>query len=366
MRVKYLLSLLLVFSLFVLGAVRAQEVQDPQDPDDEGVRGVFMKSRANSSNSGSGTSGTGSVSPNSGFGATTPPPRYTPKPTPRPTPRPTPKPTPRPVVRATPKPAPKNPASGQQTAGNKPPNKGRDERIGIGVVATAPTNNNGNAAVIPVALNESNIGLGYSLFLNRDDRPVRVDPGREFANGEQLRLMFEPTTNGYLYIFNTTNDGPASMLYPNADLNGGDNRIKQNFPVFVPSEKETNPDYQWLTFFGNSGREQLYVIVTREPLAGFPTGQAALRAYCTQNKDASGQCGVDKKLWASVKSYDQKGQVLIAKNQRDIGTIATDVELPNGARQIGFAPKDPPPTIIFMNASADKGVLFTKLELTHR
>ncbi len=356
MRLKFLLSIFSLSCLFVLGYVHAQEPQDPEGDDETSVRGVFLKSRKGVSKSGNGSSGSGSVSSNSGFGAVAPTPRpVVVRATPKPTQRATPRPTPKPVAKA----SPKQPRIIGLNAGNKPP------------AATPPKQNDNRdnpPQTIPVALSESNIGLGYSLFLNNNDKAVRVDPAREFANGEQVRLMFEPNTDGYLYIFNTTNNGPATMLYPHPDLNGGNNKVSHNVPVFVPSASEGNEANQWFGFFGASGTEQLYVVVTRTPLKGFPENRAALNAYCTQNKDASGQCGVDKALWASVKAFDQKEKVLIAQNKRDIGSIASAAELPagTGTRQIGLAPKDPPPTLIFMNASADRSVLFTKLELAHR
>src|ERR1041385_7375121 len=52
------------------------------------------------------------------------------------------------------------------------------------------------------------IGLGYTLYLRDvNGRAVRVEPTREFHNGDRIRISLEPNIDGYLYVFHTEGDG---------------------------------------------------------------------------------------------------------------------------------------------------------------
>src|SRR5438132_5395316 len=52
------------------------------------------------------------------------------------------------------------------------------------------------------------IALGYTMF-TRDinGRAVRIDPTREFHNGDRIRISLEPNIDGYLYVFQTEGNG---------------------------------------------------------------------------------------------------------------------------------------------------------------
>src|ERR1700681_921640 len=63
------------------------------------------------------------------------------------------------------------------------------------------------------------IGLGYTLYMrDANGRSVRVEPGREFHNGDRVRISLEPNVDGFLYVFHTEDNGPAEMTYPDALL----------------------------------------------------------------------------------------------------------------------------------------------------
>ena len=63
------------------------------------------------------------------------------------------------------------------------------------------------------------MGLGLTLFL-RDSNglAVRTDPSREFHKGDHVRVLLETNTDGYLYVFNTTDNGQPVMIYPEPEL----------------------------------------------------------------------------------------------------------------------------------------------------
>src|SRR5437764_13624770 len=58
------------------------------------------------------------------------------------------------------------------------------------------------------------IGLGYTLYLRDvNGRAVRVEPTREFHNGDRIRISLEPNIDGYLYVFHTEGDGAPEMIF---------------------------------------------------------------------------------------------------------------------------------------------------------
>src|ERR1041385_6060950 len=87
-------------------------------------------------------------------------------------------------------------------------------------------------------VNARRLGLGVTLFM-RDSNglAVRVDPDHVFRKGERVRVLLETNTDGYLYIFNTTNDGPATMIYPDVDLDEAGNYLQAHVPFEIPTSQ---------------------------------------------------------------------------------------------------------------------------------
>src|SRR6266849_8513718 len=151
---------------------------------------------------------------------------------------------------------------------------------------SSATTNTNTARNKNSAKNDSQaIGLGYTLFMkDANGRGVRVEPSREFHNGDSVRLALEPNVDGYLYIFDAENESAPQMIYPDPRLDAGDNSVEAHVPIEIPSSEETDERLRWFTFYGNGGSEHLYVVVTREPLNGVPTGDD-LVGFCTTQKD---------------------------------------------------------------------------------
>src|SRR5438034_8473457 len=111
------------------------------------------------------------------------------------------------------------------------------------------------------------IGLGYTLFMRGPNgRSVRVEPTREFHNGDGVRISLEPNLDGYLYVFHTEGDGAPEMIYPDARLDGGENWIEAHVPMEVPSSDESSESLRWVVFDNHPATQRLYIVVTREPL----------------------------------------------------------------------------------------------------
>ncbi len=207
------------------------------------------------------------------------------------------------------------------------------------------------------------IGLGYTLFMrDANGRTVRAEPSREFHNGDSVRIALEPNVDGYLYVFHTEGNGEPEMIYPDWRLDGGENWIEAHVPVEVPSSEETDERLRWFTFYGNAGIERLYVVVSREPLPGVPTGDR-LVTFCAANKDKCPWRPLSE-VWAQVqKATRAEVKVVAAKS---FGQPLSNKEQVATTRGLGLDQTAPEPSVIRMNASTTAPVLVTVLDLIHK
>jgi uncharacterized protein DUF4384 len=207
------------------------------------------------------------------------------------------------------------------------------------------------------------IGLGYTLFMkDASGREVRVEPSREFHNGDSVRLALEPNVDGYLYIFDAENEGAPQMIYPDPRLDAGDNSVEAHVPIEIPSSEETDERLRWFTFYGNGGSEHLYVVVTREPLNGVPAGDDLVGFCATQKDKCPWHPPAD--IWAQV-SDATKGEVK-AITAKTFGQTQSDKERVATTRGLGLDQSAPSPSVIRMNVSTKAPVLVTVLDLIHK
>jgi len=205
------------------------------------------------------------------------------------------------------------------------------------------------------------IGLGYTLFQkDADGKPVRVNPSREFREGDGVRFMIESNTEGYIYIFHTENDGPPKMIFPDARLKGGGNRIKAHTPFETPSRDE--PGDWWFFFDGRAATERFYLVVTREPLAEVKTGEA-LVAYCEENpKSCPWQ--PPKAVWNRLLAL--AGAATRLSRSREFGAAQTEVEREAVTRGVELRPGAPAPSVVKVSASSKAGMLVAQIALVHQ
>ena len=207
------------------------------------------------------------------------------------------------------------------------------------------------------------IGLGYTLFMRgANGRSVRVEPTREFHNGDGVRISLEPNVDGYLYIFHTEGHGAPEMIYPDPRLDGGENWIEAHVPMEVPSSEESDERLRWFTFYGNSGVERLYVVMTRSPLSSVPTGEG-LVAFCATNKS---QCPwhPSPDVWKQVQDATKADVKVVAS--KTFGQTQTEKEKVATTRGLGLDQSAPEPSVIRMNALTTAPVLVTVLDLIHK
>jgi hypothetical protein len=206
------------------------------------------------------------------------------------------------------------------------------------------------------------IGLGYSLYL-RDSNgdPIRVDPSREFHYKDALRVSLEANSDGFLYVFYTENDGRPQMLFPDARLIQGTNRIEAHVPYEVPSSHEADPSRRWFVFDEKPALERLYIVITREPLSMVPIGDDLL-GYCKGQANCIWQAS--ETAWSVVRD-GLNAKVKVSKSD-SIGQAQTQTEREATTRGIGLDTTAPAPTVVRMNVSSNSPVLVTKVELVHK
>ena len=207
------------------------------------------------------------------------------------------------------------------------------------------------------------IGLGMTLFM-RDSNglSVRVDPSRVFRRGDRVRLLLETNADGFLYVFNTTDDGPPVMIYPDADLDEGGNYIRAHYPVEIPSSIAAEERLKWFRFDEQAGNERLYLVFSREPLAGIPLEEELIKFCANKNPNCPIRPPAD--LWAQIKRDVAPGMPAKAA---EFGAAETPSEHQAvTTRGIGLSKEDPEPSLVLMTASSAASVLVTTLDLIHK
>lgn len=154
-------------------------------------------------------------------------------------------------------------------------------------------------------VNARRIGLGVTLFM-RDSNglAIRVDPDHVFQKGDRVRILLEANSDGYLYIFNTTNDGPATLIYPDVNLDEAGNYLQAHVPFEIPSSASTEERLRWFAFDEVGGTEHLFFVFSREPLNGVPL-EDDLIAFCRESKE---RCPIkpSPEVWAAVEKHMQE------------------------------------------------------------
>jgi uncharacterized protein DUF4384 len=209
-------------------------------------------------------------------------------------------------------------------------------------------------------VNVRRIGLGVTLFM-RDSNglAVRVDPEHVFRQGDRVRVLLETNTDGYLYIFNTTDDGPATMIYPDAQLDEAGNYLQAHVPFEIPSSLSADERLRWFAFDQTAGTERLFFVFTREPLSGIPIDDELI-ALC---KDSKCPVKPNSEVWAVVQKEMQ--EPLKTDKTQQFGSVQTSTEQQASARGLGLSKEDPPPSLVMM-ASSKRSTLVATLDLIHK
>lgn len=261
---------------------------------------------------------------------------------------------------------PKPPDGGGSTSGGGSGKSGSGNTGGSGSTAKTdktlkPKPSPSPSSTAPTPVNARRLGLGVTLFM-RDSNglAVRVDPDHVFRKGDRVRVVLETNTDGYLYIFNTTDDGPATMIYPDSQLDDAGNYLQAHVPFEIPSAASADERLRWFAFDQVAGTERLFFVFTREPLNGIPIDDDLI-ASCNVSKERCMR--PSDEVWAAVKMHLQ--EPLKTDKEREFGSAQTSTEQQATARGLGLSKEDPPPSLVMM-ASSPRTTLVATLDLIHK
>jgi hypothetical protein len=111
----------------------------------------------------------------------------------------------------------------------------------------------------------------------KDGKPQAIDSATPFKTGERFQFEFTVNQNGYLYIMQNTEDGDGQVIFPNPNINNGDNYVKKDVKYTVPANCSENFSENsgncWLAFdntIPKDGKEAVTVIFSREKITTLP------------------------------------------------------------------------------------------------
>jgi hypothetical protein len=177
-----------------------------------------------------------------------------------------------------------------------------------------------------------------------------------------VRFVFEPNTDGYLYVFYAENGVEPRMIFPNERLSAGSNAITAHVPLEVPSSKEPDANLRWFVFDEKPAIERLFFVVTREPLTGVPTGQS-LVAYARDYPNACPWKPAPE-IWTSISTH--LGTPMRRSEELLLGQVQTKIERDAIGRGFGLPPKAAEPSIVAMSTTPDARIFAITVDLVHR
>jgi hypothetical protein len=186
--------------------------------------------------------------------------------------------------------------------------------------------------------------------------PERIESNTPLRIGERIRLSFEASQAGYLYVIDREQDAGGSMgdpylIFPTTRTREGDNRVAPGQIIEIPAQDD-RPNFFSLrrTRLDQTG-ELLTVIVTPQPIEGITVGAKPLQLSSRQVAQWEEQWG------AFTEKFEMAGGV---------GKSWTRVEQEAGAnatRQL--SQDDPGPQTIYRVAVKPGAPLLVKVELRY-
>jgi len=131
----------------------------------------------------------------------------------------------------------------------------------------APKENKSEVAKAPVgvAASYAPLGLRYSLLHSTDGANYNeVDGETVFHSGDKLKVTVQSNDPAQLYVIARGSSGNWNVLFPSAEVGGGDNRVTAMQSYEIP------PGGRFY-FDENPGEEKLFVILSRKPVENLET-----------------------------------------------------------------------------------------------
>jgi hypothetical protein len=126
--------------------------------------------------------------------------------------------------------------------------------------AVPPPVLSGGAQILQAAYVGKPLGLRYSILRNNgsdDYREVAADT--VFHSGDRIRVAVEANDAGYLYVAMKGASGAWKILFPTAEIAGGNNRVESGRQCTIPSPPGR------FAFDQQPGEEKLFIVLSRQP-----------------------------------------------------------------------------------------------------
>jgi hypothetical protein len=208
------------------------------------------------------------------------------------------------------------------------------------------------------------IAVGYSILMKDDGGGLSfVDPARVFKTGDRIAIALETNASGYLYMFNASDGKNPELLFPNVQIDDGTNALQAHARATFPTGTGADEQY-FLNFTDPPATEHLYVVFSREPLAGIPTGEALARFCGTNRNDCVWKPSAA--LWERIRTGANGRGITEAKNTQ-LAQAGPQPVMPNTLqRGLKVKKDDPKPAIVRVNESSDTNILVTEIVLAHK
>jgi hypothetical protein len=204
------------------------------------------------------------------------------------------------------------------------------------------------------------LALGYTIYMkDASGALLPAQASRSYKTGDRIAIVLETNMDGYLYVFDAENGKNPVMLYPSLQLNGGSNDVRAHVRETYPSDMDLA-----FEFVDPPATEHLYVVVSREPLAGVPSGDA-LEKFCAKNRDDC-QWRPSAAQWARISAAALDRRIIEARSTQ-IAQADTQPVMPAMLqRGIKLKKEEPAPSIVRVSDSPAARMLVTKIELAHK
>lgn len=183
-------------------------------------------------------------------------------------------------------------------------------------------------------------GMELVVFDAKDGKlnPI-LDPSRNFREGDEIKVQFWSSFDGYVYFVNVDPGGTKKVIYPVAGRKDQSNMIRANQQYMLPRSDT-------FEFAGEKGVEVIQVIMSRQPIPFFDDavrnsngelGKTASNAAAELVSLASRKkSGIDTETIASVLPRNGSDAVLSREVRlappRDKSDQGTVIAIPEGLK----------------------------------
>jgi len=174
------------------------------------------------------------------------------------------------------------------------------------------------------------LALRYSLLKqNSDGEYVEVAPDAVFHSGDRIKVSIESNDGAHLYIVQQGSSKTWNVLFPNAELDNGNNHVDRGRRYQIPAGGR-------FTFDEQPGTERLFIVLSRRPeadlekliynLSGKPAPAATPAAPESRSKIMIAQSKLDDSLISRLRAQMASRDLIFEK-------VDDDKPAPGGKRE---------------------------------